>query len=672
MKKNSLIAGAALAAIALSAVPAMAQAPFSDVPTDHWAYQAVDKLKNAGIVEGYPDKTYGGPRPMTRYEFAIAIARLLDKLPVVPPDVATKSDIDALKAQMAGFATKEEVAALRRLIDEFRAELERLGQDVKTLNDKVNALTARVDAIEKEMKRVRIGGEINLMTQGVNRTSKNRTSLVDQSGFLRGNPTKKSLLGDIRVLHDLDLDINVRVNDTVSAKAIINFGNYLPTIGSVASFNGVRSDGQGTGIPNTPGLGQVNQDQQSSIYQLVVDVPAKLGVVGNVDFQVGRLPLQLTPYTLKLVDNDVYFYNRKTDLGDVPVDGAKAALKLGPVGLNLFAAKVDPIKFVSNTAGVIANDGNYGLYAGAAYSPFSNTRGFAAGLRGGGAGTFNRPRQSSINPNVNGAMAVEQLGGGRATIGVPKYGTIGGTFIAMSGVSPNSPAGFLNPGGRTNFDRVYVYGVDFSGQIGGIGINASGTKSDTYLDDQEKTDEGNGQWDVNLAYAFGNFNLAGGYREIGTLYGAPGYWGRLGSSTNPTDIKGPYFNLGYRLSKGLSLEGGAQFYKGYDEEVTNGLGGLGEDDKINNFKVGLKYGLTSASNVDFGAEYTQYDVLRANLSGRGKAEEIFYNIGYGYTFNTNTSFKLLYQVVDYTDDGTGFDRINGDGGIAAAQLNVKF
>lgn len=667
MKKNSLIASAALAAIALSALPAMAQAPFSDVPTDHWAYAAVDKLKNAGIVEGYPDKTYGGPRPMTRYEFAIAIARLLDKIPVVPPDVATKGDIEALRNEAnAKFATKEEVAALRRLVDEFRAELERLGQDIKTLNDKVNALDQRVSAIEAELKRVRIGGEINLMFQGVNRTSDTRFSLQDQSGFQRGNPTRKSLLGDSRVLHDLDLDINVRVNETVTAKAIVNFGNYLPTLNSVASFSGSRSDNQ------PAGFGRVNQDQQTSIYNLVLDVPAKLGALGNVDFQVGRLPLQLTPYTLKLVDNDVYFYNRKTDLGDIPVDGAKAALKLGPVGINLFGAKVDPIKFVSNINGVIANDNQYGLYAGAAYSPFSTNRGFQAGLRGGGAGAYNRPRQSSINPAVNGAMAVEQLAGGRATIGVPRYGTIGGTFIALSGVNFGSPFGFSNPGARTNFNRVYVYGVDFSGQIGGIGINASGTKSDTALNGDNVTDEGNGQWDVNLAYAFGNFNLLGGYKEIGTLYGAPGYWGRIGSWTNPTDIKGPYFNLGYRLSRGLSLEGGAQFYKGYDEEASNGLGGLGEDDEITNFKAGLKYGLTSASNVDFGVEYTKYDVLRANLNGRGEAEEIFYNIGYGYTFNTNTSFKLLYQIVDYTDDNTGFDRINGDGGIASAQLSVKF
>jgi hypothetical protein len=62
--------------------------------------------------------------------------------------------------------------------------------------------------------------------------------------------------------------------------------------------------------------------------------------------------------------------------------------------------EIDPIKFVSNINGVISDDNQYGLYAGAAYSPFAANRGFQAGFVGGGAGAFNRPRQSSINPAV--------------------------------------------------------------------------------------------------------------------------------------------------------------------------------------------------------------------------------------------------------------------------------
>ena len=187
----------------------------------------------------------------------------------------------------------------------------------------------------------------------------------------------------------------------------------------------------------------------------------------------------------------MYFYNQKTDLGDIPVDGGKLNLNLGPVGITAFAAKIDPIKYVSNLNGVISNDNQYGLYAGASYSPFANSRGFQPSLRGGTFGAYNRPRQSSINPLVNGAMAVEQLAGARATIGVPRYGTIGATYIALAGSQQTGvPAGFSNPNNRADFDRVYVYGVDFSGQVSGIGVNASGTKTQTRLGSDKKTDKG--------------------------------------------------------------------------------------------------------------------------------------------------------------------------------------
>ena len=85
MNKASLIASAALVGIVLAAAPAArAQGPFADVPSDHWAYQAVDKLQKAGIVIGYPDQTYGGKRSMTRYEFAIALWRALKQVQAVP------------------------------------------------------------------------------------------------------------------------------------------------------------------------------------------------------------------------------------------------------------------------------------------------------------------------------------------------------------------------------------------------------------------------------------------------------------------------------------------------------------------------------------------------------------------------------------------------------------
>ena len=61
-----LVVGLGIALVA----PAFA-GPFADVPVDHWAYQEVTELAELGILEGYPDGTFKGKQPMTRYELSL-------------------------------------------------------------------------------------------------------------------------------------------------------------------------------------------------------------------------------------------------------------------------------------------------------------------------------------------------------------------------------------------------------------------------------------------------------------------------------------------------------------------------------------------------------------------------------------------------------------------------
>src|SRR5438093_8986835 len=75
MKRLALLAGVAV--LICFGRPAHAQGVFADVPTDHWAYDAVNQLAAQGIFTGYPDGTFGGKRALTRYEFAVAIQRML-------------------------------------------------------------------------------------------------------------------------------------------------------------------------------------------------------------------------------------------------------------------------------------------------------------------------------------------------------------------------------------------------------------------------------------------------------------------------------------------------------------------------------------------------------------------------------------------------------------------
>ena len=63
----------------LSILDMSKKAPFSDVPADHWAKDAVDTLHGNGALKGYPDGKFHGDKPMTRYEYAEMLYEALQK-----------------------------------------------------------------------------------------------------------------------------------------------------------------------------------------------------------------------------------------------------------------------------------------------------------------------------------------------------------------------------------------------------------------------------------------------------------------------------------------------------------------------------------------------------------------------------------------------------------------
>ena len=72
MKKSLVLAMAMALGVTASAYAAN---PFSDVPAGHWAYDSINKLAAAGVIEGYGDTTFGGDKLMTRYEMAQIVAK---------------------------------------------------------------------------------------------------------------------------------------------------------------------------------------------------------------------------------------------------------------------------------------------------------------------------------------------------------------------------------------------------------------------------------------------------------------------------------------------------------------------------------------------------------------------------------------------------------------------
>lgn len=94
----------------------------SDVQPTDWAFQALQSLvERYGCIAGYPDGTYRGNRAMTRYEFAAGLNACLDRVNEL---IATAT---------ADKVTKEDLATLQRLQEEFATELATLRGRVDTL-----------------------------------------------------------------------------------------------------------------------------------------------------------------------------------------------------------------------------------------------------------------------------------------------------------------------------------------------------------------------------------------------------------------------------------------------------------------------------------------------------------------------------------------------------------
>lgn len=102
----------------------------SDVQPTDWAFQALQSLvERYGCIAGYPNQTYRGNRALTRYEFAAGLNACLDRVNEL---IATAT---------ADIVTREDLATLQKLQEEFSAEL-------ATLRGRVDAVEARTAQLE--------------------------------------------------------------------------------------------------------------------------------------------------------------------------------------------------------------------------------------------------------------------------------------------------------------------------------------------------------------------------------------------------------------------------------------------------------------------------------------------------------------------------------------------
>lgn len=229
-------------------VPSFAANPFMDVPMGHWAYDAVLQLAASGVVSGYPDGAFKGAQPATRYEVASVVARSLVK-------------IDAEKA------SKQDMEMLKKLVMEFKDELDALGV-------KVDGLDKRVAVIEDNLGGWKLRGSFLFDA---------RFGGGDHPGAYSNLPGIDTQFAKERFF----LDLSKQIDENTSFFAQFRAGSYFA--------------GQGqNGIGDMPGM---------NIRDIYLD--SKLPY--DIDYRVGRFFVNFESDHGLYIDNNPLFGNYRVD-----------------------------------------------------------------------------------------------------------------------------------------------------------------------------------------------------------------------------------------------------------------------------------------------------------------------------------------------------------------------
>jgi hypothetical protein len=121
---------------------------FSDIPEDHWAYEAVSNVVDAGVMNGYPDGSFKGDETVTRYELAQVLDRMLSYVDAA--DASLEELVFALSKKIAELSlsvsgSKQLNADLAKEVAELKAEFLALAEKVPSKEDIENMVADNSD-----------------------------------------------------------------------------------------------------------------------------------------------------------------------------------------------------------------------------------------------------------------------------------------------------------------------------------------------------------------------------------------------------------------------------------------------------------------------------------------------------------------------------------------------
>ncbi|MGE5584690.1 MAG: S-layer homology domain-containing protein [Bacillota bacterium] len=290
MKRYMPIALAAILVLAM-AVPTAA-GPFADVPENHWAYEAVKQLAAYGLIEGFPDGTFKGAEPMTRYQMAMVVARLLVSL-----DAQIKAEIEAAKAGVTPPPAPAPAAApTEKIIEKETVTVEKpiiekvIEQTIveKLKTEELDALAARVAGVEGKVANVEgavdaVSGKVDEVDKKADEANAKLVELDGAIALLEGELSVKALdLETKAAAGDADLAEKLAAGDNQLSAAIEAKAQEL-----IVLIDALKAE---FGLELTAlGVRVVALEEQLALANAkIVDLEQKLGAVDEKATAVGK------------------------------------------------------------------------------------------------------------------------------------------------------------------------------------------------------------------------------------------------------------------------------------------------------------------------------------------------------------------------------------------------
>ncbi len=206
---------------------------YSDVPTNHWAYKAVEDLTQKGLIVGLPNGTFKGNKPLTRYSFAVVVSRMLERYAELTENgnFVSQKDLKTLEDLVSEFVTEiesisEDIKNIKSDVSDLKTDVKQNKTDISELKEEVSKKNSEIDSKLEHLGKVKVTGDMLVQSLDYQKTAKNMDDFQNvqvRIGF-NAKPSDK-VEADFRyVAYDRDLDSNNDENQRINGPSKSTFG----------------------------------------------------------------------------------------------------------------------------------------------------------------------------------------------------------------------------------------------------------------------------------------------------------------------------------------------------------------------------------------------------------------------------------------------------------------